>query len=190
MALLIVGLAVFIGIHVVTTQRGFRASLIARLGEGPYKVLYALVALIGFALIVVGFGRYRAAGYIDVWTPPVWTRHLALTLMWFSFVTLAAAYSPRGKIAGWMRHPMLVAVKIWALAHLLANGDLGSILLFGSILAYAVFDRIAVKKRGDMGAPRIASFNQGDAIAIGVGTLAYVAMLLLHPTLIGVPALP
>ena len=84
---------------------------------------------------------------------------------------------------------MLVAVKIWALAHLLANGDLGSILLFGSILAYAVFDRIAVKKRGDMGAPRVASFNQGDAIAIGVGTLAYVAMLLLHPTLIGVPAL-
>ena len=105
MALLIVGLVIFVGIHVVTTQRGFRASLIARLGEGPYKGLYALVALIGFALIVVGFGRYRTAGYIDVWTPPVWTRHLALTLMWFSFVTLAAAYSPRGKIAGWMRHP-------------------------------------------------------------------------------------
>ena len=84
---------------------------------------------------------------------------------------------------------MLVAVNIWALAHLIANGDLGSIILFGALLAYAVFDRIAVRRRGDAGAPRIADFNRGDAIAVGVGVVAYGAMLLLHRWLIGVPVI-
>jgi uncharacterized membrane protein len=107
-------------------------------------------------------------------------------LMWFSFVALAAAYAPAGKIKGMLRHPMLVAVKIWALAHLLANGDLGSLVLFGTFLAWAVYDRIAVKRRGDPGAPR-SSVTAGDAIAIVAGTVAYVAMFWLHPWLIGVP---
>ena len=91
-----------------------------------------------------------------------------------------------GRIRGWLRFPMLVGVKIWALAHLLANGDLGGMLLFGSFLAWAVFDRISLKRRGDLGAPRISAFTRADAIAIVVGTAAYVAMLLLHPHLIGV----
>lgn len=186
MSLLLIGLVVFLAVHLVTARRDLRARLMARLGEGPYKGLYSLISLIGLVLIVVGFGRYRAAGYIPVWTPPGWTRHVALTLMPLSFIALAAAYSPRGKIAGWLRHPMLVAVKIWALAHLIANGDHGSIILFGALLAYAVFDRIAVRKRGDVGAPRIADFNKGDAIAVVVGAVAYAAMLLLHPWLIGV----
>ncbi len=106
--------------------------------------------------------------------------------MWFSFVALASAYSGIGRIKGWLRHPMLVAVKIWALAHLLANGDAGGVLLFGSFLAWAVFDRIAVKKRGDYGALRVGSFTRADAIALGGGTLAYAAMIFLHPVLIGV----
>ena len=189
MALLLTGLALFLGGHLLTTQRDTRGRLIARLGEGAYKGLYSLIAFIGLALIVIGFGRYRGAGYIEIWDPPRWTRHIALTLMLFSFIALAAAYTPHGKIAGWLRHPMLVAVKIWALAHLLANGDLGSIILFGSLLAYAVYDRIAVKRRGDMGAPRLAEFNGGDAIAVGAGAVAYAPMLFLHPYLIGVSVL-
>ena len=189
MAILLLGLAIFIAGHLVTTRRDLRAGLVARVGEGPYKGLYSLVAFVGLALIVVGFSRYRAAGYIEVWSPPRWTRHVAMTLMWFSFVALAAAYSPRGKIAGWLRHPMLNAVKIWALAHLAANGDAGGIVIFGALMIYAGYDRFSVKRRGDAGAPRVAKFNAGDAIALAVGTIAYVAMLFLHPYVIGVAIL-
>ena len=97
--------------------------------------------------------------------------------------SVAASQDGRGRL------PTLVAVKVWALAHLLTNGDAGGMLLFGSFLAWAVFDRIAVKKRGDMGAMRIESFTRADATALGVGTLAYVAMIFLHPVLIGVPVI-
>jgi uncharacterized membrane protein len=109
--------------------------------------------------------------------------------MWFAFVALAASGKSPGRIRGWLRQPMLVAVKIWALAHLLANGDLGGVVLFGSFLAWAVYDRIAVKRRGDLGAARIVGFTKADAIAVGVGTLAYIAMIFLHPLLIGVPVI-
>lgn len=186
MAMLIAGLVLFLGIHTLTTLREPRAALIGRIGEGPYKGLFSLVAAAGLVLIVWGFGRYRADGYIPVWDPPFALRHLTLTLMWFSFVALAAAGAPAGKIKGMLHHPMLVGVKIWALAHLLANGDLGSLILFGSFLAWAVYDRIAVKRRGDPGAPR-SGFTAGDAIALVVGTVAYGAMFWLHPRLIGVP---
>ena len=109
--------------------------------------------------------------------------------MWFAFVALAAINPAPGRIRGWLRHPMLVAIKIWALAHLLANGDAGGMLLFGSFLAYAVYDRIAVKRRGDLGAPLVKSFTRADAIVLGTGTAAYIAMILLHPVLIGVPVI-
>lgn len=188
MTLLIAGLVLFLGVHTLTTLREPRAVLIGRIGEGPYKGLYSLVAAVGLVLIVWGFGRYRADGYIPVWDPPLGLRHLTLLLMWVSFVALAAAYAPAGKIKGLLRHPMLVGVKVWALAHLLANGDLGSVILFGSLLAWAVYDRIAVKRRGDAGAPR-SGFTAGDVIAVAVGTVAYVAMFWLHPLLIGVPIL-
>jgi uncharacterized membrane protein len=109
--------------------------------------------------------------------------------MWFAFVSLAAMNPAPGRIRGWLRHPMLVAIKIWALAHLLANGDLGGVLLFGCFLAWAVFDRISVKRRGDAGAVRIAAFTRADAMVLGFGTVAYVAMIFLHPLLIGVPVI-
>jgi uncharacterized membrane protein len=185
-AILIIGLIVFIGVHLLPTLRPQRGNLIGKLGEGGYKGLFSLVSLLGLVLIVWGYGQYRASGYIPVWEPPRGMNHLALTLMWFSFVALAAAYSPNGKIKGMLKHPMLVAVKIWALAHLLSNGDLGSIILFVSLLAYAVYDRIAVKKRGDTGAPP-APFGKGDIIALAVGSVAWVAMIFLHPYIIGVP---
>jgi len=186
MTMLIAGLVLFLGIHTFTTLREPRAALVGRIGESPYKGLYSLVSTAGLVLIVWGFGRYRAAGYIPVWDPPAFLHYLVLLLMWFSFVALVAANAPAGKIKGMLRHPMLVGVKAWALAHLLVNGDLGSLILFGTFLAWAVYDRIAVKRRGDPGAPR-SSITAGDAIAVVVGSVAYVAMFWLHPWLIGVP---
>jgi uncharacterized membrane protein len=189
MLILFIGIVVFLGVHSLTTFRETRTRLIERLGPGPFKGLYSVVAIAGFVLIVWGYSLYQAEGLIRVWTPPVWTRHLTIGLMWFAFVALACMYPAPSKIRGWLRHPMLVAIKIWALAHLLANGDAGGMLLFGSFLAYAVYDRIAVKKRGDIGAMRISSFTRADATALGVGTIAYVAMIYLHPILIGVPVI-
>jgi len=179
----------FLGVHVFTTLRGPRAALIGRIGEGPYKGLYSLVAAAGLVLIVWGFGRYRDAGYIQIWDPPFAIFHpIALVLLWFALVALAATYSPPSRIKSLLRHPMLVAVKLWALSHLLVNGDLGSLLLFGGLLAWAVYDRIAVKRRGDPGAPTVPAFGRNDAIVIVIGTVAYVAILWLHDAVIGVAA--
>ena len=187
MLVLTLGIVIILGVHSLTTLRETRTALIERFGLGPYKAVYALVAIIGLALIVRGFSVYRAEGLIQLWVPPKWAHHLTITLMWFAFVALACMGPAPGRIRGWLRHPMLVAVKIWALAHLLANGDAGGMLLFGSFLAWSVFDRIAVKKRGDLGAARIDRFTRADAVALGVGTVAYGAMMVLHPFLIGVP---
>ena len=186
MAVLIVGLVVFLGIHTLTTLREPRAALIGRIGEGPYKGLYSAMSALGLVLIVWGFARYRDTAYVQIWAPPTWLHPVVLVLMWFAFTALAAAYSPAGWIKGRLRHPMLVGVKAWALAHLLANGDLGALLLFGTFLAWAVYDRIALKRRGDFGASR-SSFTMGDAIALVVGSAVYAAMFWLHPMLIGVP---
>lgn len=186
---LVAGLVIFLGVHSFTTLRGAREAAIARLGAGPYRGLHSLVSLLGFGLIIWGFGQYRASGLIPVWSPPEWTRPLTLALMWLAFVSLAAYAPLPGMIRGLLRHPMLVAIKAWALAHLLVNGDLGGMLLFGSLLAWAVYDRISVKRRGDLGAPRQSGFGLGDAVAIGGGSLAYVAMLVGHRWLIGVSIL-
>jgi uncharacterized membrane protein len=189
MNLLILGLVLFLGIHIFTTLRAPRAAVIGRIGEGPYKGIYSLVALVGLVLIVWGFGRYRSEGYIQVWNPPFAIFHpISLVLLWMALVALAATYAPPSRIKSILRHPMLVAVKAWALSHLLVNGDLGSLLLFGSLLAWAIYDRIAVKRRGDSGAPAVASFGRNDAIVIVIGTIAYVAILWLHDSLIGVAA--
>ncbi len=194
MTLLILGLVLFLGTHAFTMARGARARLVARLGEGPYKILYSLLSLAGIVLLSAGYGQYRANGYVPVWDPPVWTRHLALPLVWLSFVAFAAAYLP-GRIKRTLKHPMLAGLKIWALAHLLANGDLGSVLLFGALLAWAVAARISTKRRDevlDHGGPAAAPAGwRNDILAVVIGTAAYLAFLIwLHPLLIGVPALP
>ncbi|WP_114943733.1 NnrU family protein [Microvirga calopogonii] len=193
MTLLIVGLVIFLGIHSFSMARGRRAALIGKIGEGPYKGLYSLVSLIGIVLIAIGFGQYRANGYIPVWEPPVWTRHLALLLVWLAFICLAAAYLP-GRIKTRLKHPMLAGVKIWAVAHLLANGDLGSILLFGSILAWAVMARISAKRRdvaAQHGGTAAPAGWRNDVLAVVIGTVAYLAFAFwLHPWLIGVPVVP
>ena len=194
MTLLLLGLALFLGVHAFTMAREPRAALVARLGEGPYKGLYSLLSFAGLARRWIGFGRYRAAGYIQVWDPPVWTRHLALVLVWPAFIMLAAAYMP-GRIKRTLKHPMLAAVKLWALAHLLANGDLGSMILFGAILIWAIVARVSVKRRDEVrdhaGPATAPAGPRNDIVAISLGTVLWLAFLLwLHRWLIGVPVLP
>jgi uncharacterized membrane protein len=189
LAVEIIGLVVFLGAHVFVSMRGHRAALVANLGEGPYKGLFSLVSIVGLALIGYGFARYRAEGLIPLWYPPAWTRHIVEAVMWPASIALVAAYIP-GDIKRVLKHPLLVAVKIWAAAHLCANGDLGGIILFGSVLAWAVYDRITLKRRSDAGAPPIpVGGRRNDVIAIIVGTIVYIALgLVFHPLVIGVPA--
>ena len=188
LAIMILGLAVFLAPHVFTTRRDTRAAMIALIGEGPYKAVYSLVAIVGVILIGWGFAHYRANEWIDVWYPPAWTRHVTVALTWPAIIFVVAAYIP-GNIKRGLKHPMLVGVKLWAFAHLLSNGDLGSIVLFGSILAWAVFDRVTLKRRTDPGAPPIPIGGwRNDVIAVIVGTLVYLALgFVFHPLVIGRP---
>jgi uncharacterized membrane protein len=187
---MIVGLVLFLGAHTLTTQRDLRARLIATLGEGGYKIGYALVSLAGLALIVWGFSHYRASGWIEVWSPPKALKHLNTALMLPAVILVVAAYL-RGRIYTAVKHPMLAGVKLWAFGHLLANGDLGGIILFGSFLAWAVFDRISLKRRADPGAPPIPVGGiTNDLIAVAVGIVAYLALAFaFHPVVIGVPVM-
>ena len=146
----IVGLIVFLGAHVFVSMRGEREALIKRIGRGPYLGLFSLVSIVGLVLIGYGFARYRAEGLIPLWYPPAWTRHIVVVLMWPASIAVVAAYIP-GDIKRVLKHPMLVGVKLWAFAHLCANGDLGGIILFGAVLAWAVYDRITLKRRTDPG---------------------------------------
>ena len=148
LAILVLGLVVFLGAHVFVSMRAERAKVIARLGQNGYRALFAAVALIGLAIIVWGYADYRAHGWIQVWSPPAFMRHVTVGLMLFSVIFVTAAFIP-SHIKAKLKHPMLAGVKTWALAHLLSNGDLGSILLFGSFLAWGVYARIAAKRRGD-----------------------------------------
>ena len=174
MTLFLLGLIVFFGAHLFTAfARGPRAGLIAKLGAGPYKGLYSLVSLAGFILIIVG---WRTADASILYATPAWTRHVTYILVLIAFIVLASAYVPAGKIAAAVKHPMLAGVKLWAFAHLLVNGEVRSVLLFGAFLAYAVIDRIAVKKRGEAG--RAAGPVKNDIIAVAAGVLAFAAVAL------------
>jgi uncharacterized membrane protein len=185
---MILGLILFFGVHTLTTQRKLRARVVASTGEGSYKIGYALASFVGLALIIWGFALYRATGWINVWNPPTALRHLSVALMLPAVILVVASYI-RGRIYTTLKHPMLTGIKLWAAAHLLANGDLGSIILFGSFLAWAVYDRISLKHRSDAGAPPIPVGGPGnDLIAIAVGVVAYLALAFaFHPVVIGVP---
>jgi uncharacterized membrane protein len=189
LAIEILGLVVFLGAHVFVTRRSERAALIGKIGEWPYRALFSLVSIVGVVLVGYGFARYRAEGLIPIWFPPAWTRHIVVTLMWPACILLAAAYIP-GNIKRAVKHPMLVAVKTWAVAHFCANGDLGGVILFGSALAWAVYDRVTLKHRSDAGAPSIPlGGTKNDVIAVVVGTIIYLALgLVFHPVVIGLPA--
>ena len=189
MTLLILGIIVLIGIHFLPAFPEVRDRLIGKFGRNGYRALFSVASTLGLALVIWGFAK---APVIQIWAPPVWTRHLALLLMLPVFPLLLAAYLP-GKIKATLRHPMLAAIKFWALAHLIANGDLASIVLFGSFLAYAVVDRILLKRRVPaelMPQPSEAEARRNDMISIGAGLALYVAFLFwLHPLLFGVSPL-
>lgn len=179
--------------HLLPTLRPLRGRTVAALGgsESVYKGVHGVLALSGLVLMVWGFGEYRAHGLIPVWTPPVWTQHLALTLMLPAFIVLAAMPPRPSLIRYRVKHPMLVGIKIWALAHLLANGDLGSILLFGAFLAFGVYDRISVKRR-DLKVPgNPGGWTRADTTSVVAGAVLWLAFLFgVHHWLIGVPVLP
>ena len=185
---MILGLILFFGVHTLTIQRKLRAQAIAAVGEGGYKIGYSLASFAGLALIIWGFAHYRATGMWEIWTPPTALKHLTVALMLPAVILVVASYI-RGRIYTRLKHPMLTGIKLWAAAHLLANGDLGSIILFGSFLGWAVFDRISLKHRADSGAPPIPVGGPGnDLIAIAVGIVAYLALAFaFHPVVIGVP---
>jgi uncharacterized membrane protein len=193
---MILGLVLFLGAHTLTTRRELRASLIGAMGEGGYKAGYALVSLVGLVLVVWGFAHYRAAGMIDVWeglVPAkvlVGLKHVTVALMLPAVILVVASYL-RGRIYATLKHPMLAGVKLWAFGHLLANGDLGSIILFGSFLAWAVYDRISLKRRADPGAPPIPVGGvTNDIIAVVLGVVAFLALAFaFHPVVIGVPVI-
>ena len=187
---MILGLVLFFGAHTFTTKRQARARAIASMGEGTYKILYSLVSLAGLALIVWGFSHYRASGWIDVWYPPKALKHITLALMLPAVILVVASYM-RGRIYATLKHPMLAGIKLWAAAHLLANGDLGGIILFGSFLGWAVFDRISAARRTDAGGPPIpVGGATNDLIAVLIGIVAYLALAFaFHPVVIGIPVM-
>ena len=192
MTLFLIGLALFFGLHIYSGLRTRvpERDIKLRLGYGPYMGLYSLISIIGFVMIVYGFGATRGAGVL--YTPPTALAHINLLLTIPAMILLVASQVPAGFIKKATKHPMLLAVKLWALGHLLANGELNSVLLFGSFLAYAIFDRIMVKRRGDNGPGSSATLSpamDGVAVIGGLGLWAAIA-LWLHPILFGVVALP
>jgi uncharacterized membrane protein len=189
MTLFIIGLVIFLGIHSVSiVNASWRDRVVARIGIWPWQGLYSLVAIAGFVLIVYGYGIARHQSVI-LYEPASWMHYLALALLVFIFPLLLAAYLP-GRIRKTAKHPMLAATKIWAFAHLLANGSLVDVILFGAFLAWAVVDRISLKRRTPIPVPGAPPSKFNDAIAIILGLALYVAFVFgLHTWLIGVSPL-
>ena len=147
MALLILGLVLFLGVHSTRiVADGWRTQMMARLGEKPWKGIYALLSIAGFVLLVWGYGLARQSPVL-LWAPPVAMRHVAALLMLLAFVLLVATYVPRNAVKAKLHHPMLLSVKVWALAHLLANGTLAGAVLFGAFLVWAVCCFKAARER-------------------------------------------
>jgi uncharacterized membrane protein len=188
MTLLLIGLALFLGVHSTRiVADGWRSATIARVGATPWKGIYSLLSIAGFVLLVIGYGAARQAPVV-LFAPPVWTRHLAALLTLPAFVLLAAAYVPRNAIKRAVGHPMLAGVKVWALAHLIANGTLADLLLFGTFLAWAVLGYIAARRRDRAaGTTYPAGPGARTAITVVVGLVAWaVFAFALHRPLIGV----
>lgn len=190
MSYLILGLVIFLGVHSVAIfAPAWREQALRRVGKGAWKGLYAIAAFIGLAAIIYGYGIARAEP-VMLYAPPLWTRHLSALLMLPVFPLLFAAYLP-GRIKTALKHPMLAAVKFWAFAHLIANGMLADVLLFGGFLAWAVADRISFKHRTQPDLHTAAPGRANDAIAVIAGLIVYAVFALwLHVRLIGVYPFP
>lgn len=186
MTVLLTGLILFFAVHSVSiVYPAWRDRVAARIGEGSWKGIYSVVAIVGLVLIVWGYGLARQNPVV-LYVPPIGLRHVSLLLMIFVFPLLFAAYLP-GRIKTATKHPMLAATKIWAFAHLLANGMLADVLLFGSFLVWAVADRISMKHREQRPIPQAPPSRANDAIAIALGLGVYIAFIFgLHSWLFGV----
>ncbi|MBK7662954.1 MAG: NnrU family protein [Sterolibacteriaceae bacterium] len=188
MTYLVLGLLIFLGAHSIRiVADGWRTRQLARVGEQGWKGLFSVVSLIGFVLLVWGYGQTRVAP-IELWQPPLWTRHLAALLTLISFVLLAAAYVPGNRIKAALGHPMLAGTKVWAFAHLIANGRLADLLLFGAFLVWSIAGFIAARRRDRFAGTRYPAAGAArDALVVSVGVLAWVAFAFWgHLWLIGV----
>ena len=190
MDILIAGLVVFFAVHsLAIVADGWRQRMIARLGEWPWKGLYSVIAAIGLVLIIWGYGLARQEPVV-LYTSPVWMRYVAVVLLIPVFPLLLATYLPTLRIQSATKHPMLAAIKLWALVHLLANGTLAEVRPFGAFLVWAVADRISLKRRAEPWVPRLPRTAANDIIAVVGGLGIDVAFALwLHARLIGVSPL-
>ena len=185
---LIVGLLLFLGVHSTRVfANDWRNQTLARIGEKPFKGVYALLSIVGFVLLVWGYGQARQQG-VMLWTPPVALRHMASLLTLIAFILLAAAYVPGNQIKAKLHHPMVLGTKVWALAHLLANGSLASVLLFGSFLLWSVLLFAASRRRDRREQTVYARGTVGaTALTVAAGVVAWAVFAFwLHRVLIGV----
>ena len=188
MFFLVLGLVLFLGVHSLRiVASGWRAQTLARLGEGPWKGLYALVSVVGLGLILWGYGAARQQPVV-LWVPPLGMRHAAALLMLIAFVLLAATYVPRNAIKARVHHPMVLSVKVWALAHWLCNGNLADAVLFGAFLLWAVFDFRAARQRDRaQGIVYATGTDAGTGVTVAVGAIAWAVFAFwAHAALIGV----
>ena len=188
MSYLVLGLVLFLGVHSVRiVADGWRTQMRARMGELPWKGLYSLASILGLALIVWGYGLARQQPVV-LWNPPVGMRHAASLLTLIAFVLLAAAYVPRNALKARLHHPMVLGVKVWALAHLLSNGNLADVVLFGAFLLWAVLSFRAARQRDRAQNTVYASGTAaGTGIAVVVGAAAWAGFAFwAHVWLIGV----
>lgn len=188
MVYLIAGLIVFLGLHSVRmVADNWRTQTLTRVGTGAYKGIFSVLSIVGFGLIIYGFGVARETPVV-LWTPPVGMRHAASLLTLVAFVLLSAAYVPHNGIKASVHHPMVLAVKSWALAHLLSTGSLSHVVLFGSFLVWAVLNFIYARRRDRVAGTQYAAGTlSGTAIAVGVGVVAWAAFAFkLHGLLIGI----
>ena len=187
MSIFFIGLLIFIGIHSISiVNESWRNRMVNKIGEWAWKGMYSLVSIFGFMLIILGYGVVRYDSVV-LYTPPLWLQHFSLLVLVPVFPLLVGAYFP-GRIKAATKHPMLISVKLWAVAHLFLNGSLVDVFLFGSFLTWAVWDRISIQRRQPRpipGAP-YSSFNDIIACVVGIG-LYLTFVFWLHELLIGVP---
>jgi uncharacterized membrane protein len=188
MTMLIIGLVIFLGVHAIRiVAEGWRQAQIARFGEHAWKLGFSVLSAVGLGLIIWGYGAARQAPVV-LWNPPPGMRHAAGLLTLIAFVFLAAAYVPRNHLKARFHHPMVLGVKAWAVAHLLANGTLADVLLFGSFLVWAVCSYIAARRRDRLAGVTYPAGSAGGTLTTAVaGTAAWALFAFwLHGVLIGV----
>lgn len=201
MEIFVLGLLIFLGTHSLRIfADGKRSQLLETWGEKKFKLIYSLLSMLGFAIMIWGYGLARMDP-IELWVPPIWGRHLALLLVWVAWILMASAFIHANWFKVKMHHPMVLSVKTWGVAHLLANGQLHQVLLFGGFLAWGVLSFVSAKRRDrsqalaleQAGLPPLAVVpvsNAATQLTLAIGTLAYILFLAWgHKALIGVSPL-